>query len=179
MIDIYPIDGPWPGRLSLCGRPRAGTFLEDDIRNLKHSGHDILVSALTPQERDRLGLQGVAEACARQGLEFVNFPIGNLMVPRLEETVEVLYGWSRALAAGRGIAIHCWATVGRSPTLAAALLVLAGHEPGDAWSHVESRRGREVPDTHEQRRWVERLIEHRLRCSDVTPPVDARALDRR
>lgn len=164
MLDIYPVDGPWPGRLALCARPRAGGWLEDDIRTLKRSGYDLLVSALTPNEIARLGLQDLPYACHMNGVRSFQFPIGNLMVPERERAIPALQSWLQTLEQGEGVALHCWATVGRSPTLAAALLVLSGVEPETAWARLASARGREVPDTHEQRAWVSNLLdEHSVR----------------
>jgi hypothetical protein len=162
-VDLFPVEGPWPGRLALCSRPRSGWFLEDDIRALRPAGYDILVSALTPEETVKLDLERVPEVCATHGVEFVHFPVGNLMVPAFDVALPALVSWYEALGGGRGVALHCWGTVGRSPTLAAALLALGEVEPDEAWRRVEAARGREVPDTLEQRRWVSALA--RLRPS--------------
>jgi hypothetical protein len=44
--------------------------------------------------------------------------------------------------------------VGRSPLIAASLLVACGAGLDDAWHRVESARGLRVPDTQAQRQWV-------------------------
>lgn len=155
------MEGPWPGRLALCSRPRSGWFLEDDIQSLRPAGYDILVSALTPEEMTKLGLEAVPAVCATHGVEFVHFPVGNLMVPAFDIALPVLAAWHEALRQGRGLAVHCWGTVGRSPTLAAALLALGAVEPDEAWRRVEAARGREVPDTLEQRQWVSAVVQMR------------------
>lgn len=153
-MDLFPIDGPAPGRLWLCSRPRSGPWLDSDVAALREAGVDVLVSALTVEEIAKLGLEPVPGACAVAGIEFAHFPVGNLQVPSLDAALVTLGEWRGALSRGQGLAIHCWATVGRSPTLAAALLVAAGFEPGLAWERVEAARGRQVPDTNEQRQWV-------------------------
>lgn len=158
MLDIFPVDGPWPGRMALCARPRAGSWLEDDIRTLKTNGYTVLISALTPNEIARLGLQELPYACHVNGVRSVQFPIGNLLVPERERALEALREWKASLDGGEGLALHCWATVGRSPTLAAALLVLSGVDAETAWERLTIARGREVPDTHEQRAWVSTLL---------------------
>ncbi len=146
--------GPWPGRLAVCSRPRAGWFLDDDLRQLREAGFDVLVSALTPEEVVRCELERVPVACEDIGLEFAHFPIGNLQVAALERAHPYLVDWLDRLKSGGGLAVHCWASVGRSPTLAAAVMVLGGLEPHEAWQRLEHARGREVPDTNEQREWV-------------------------
>jgi hypothetical protein len=52
------------------------------------------------------------------------------------------------------IAVHCRQGLGRSPMLAAGLLVLAGMAGEDAWEQVEAARGVTVPETAEQRAWA-------------------------
>jgi protein-tyrosine phosphatase len=76
------------------------------------------------------------------------------MVPPIDAALPVLEGWRQSLVDGRGLAVHCWGSVGRSPTLAAALLALGGISPEESWRRIEEARGRDVPDTLEQRRWV-------------------------
>ena len=160
-MDLFPVDGPWPGRLAVCSRPRSGTWLEDDIRALSASGHDLLVSALTPEETRNLELDGVPAICAHYGVEFLNFPVGNLQVPRPEHLLPHLESWHARLSSGRGMAVHCWASVGRSPTLVAATLVFAGVPAAEAWSRIQEARGVDVPDTLEQRAWVEQFFSSR------------------
>jgi len=161
-MEIWELDGPWRGRLALCSRPRAGWFLDDDIRALKASGYAVLVSALTPEEVARAELEMVQHLCEAAGLVFAHFPVGNLQVAHPERAIPVLQSWQDSLHSGDGIAIHCWATVGRGPTLAAALLVGAGVPPEDAWERIASARGREVPDTLEQRAWVDQFAANQL-----------------
>lgn len=157
-MEIWPVEGPWPGRLAVCSRPRAGWFLEDDVRALCEAGYSLLVSALTPEEVLKAELELVAAACESAGLEYANFPIGNLQVVHPSRAHPALAGWRAHLESGGGIAIHCWASVGRSPTLAAGLMVLAGMDLEEAWRRLEVARGRQVPDTLEQRAWPAGLL---------------------
>jgi len=153
-VEIWPVEGPWPGRLAVCSRPRAGWFLDDDIRALRRAGFHLLISALTPEEAVKAELERVADACAKAGLDFENVPIGNLQVIPAGRLRPHLETWNARLADGEGIAAHCWASVGRSPSLAAALLVSAGVDAAEAWARIEVARGRQVPDTIEQRLWA-------------------------
>ena len=154
-MEIWPIEGPWAGKLAVCSRPRAGWFLEDDLRHLRDAGYTVVVSALTPEEVVRAELERVPELSAALGLEFAHFPVGNLQVAPRDYAHPRLLEWGERLNAGEGIAIHCWASVGRGPTLAAALLMLAGLDAETSWARLEGSRGRAVPDTLEQRGWAE------------------------
>jgi protein-tyrosine phosphatase len=55
---------------------------------------------------------------------------------------------------GKHVAVHCWAGVGRSSLIAAALLVRRGTAPEAAWARIAEARGLPVPETDEQRAWV-------------------------
>lgn len=156
-LDLYPIEGPWAGKLAVCARPRPGTWIEDDVQRLKGAGYDILVSAITAKELAELHLGELADVCTRYAVEHVHFSIGNLQVPSIPHAMPRLHAWADALAMGRGVALHCFGSVGRSPTLAAALLVLRGIPADEAWDRVQAARGRDVPDTLEQRTWVAQL----------------------
>ena len=59
--------------------------------------------------------------------------------------------------------VHCYASVGRSPTLAASVLVTLGMSAAEAWREIQRARGTEVPDTVAQRRWVERFLPGHVR----------------
>jgi hypothetical protein len=39
--------------------------------------------------------------------------------------------------------------------IAAVLLISAGEKPETVWKHIHQARGRPVPDTDEQRDWVQ------------------------
>jgi len=153
-VELWEVDGPWPGKLAVCSRPRSGWFLEDDLRALHTAGYGLLISALTPGEVIAGQLERVPELSAAVGLEFHHFPVGNLQVAPIERARPHIEAWFARLNAGAGIAVHCWGTVGRGPSLAAALLVRGGLAPDESWRRIATARGREVPDTLEQQRWA-------------------------
>ena len=155
-VDWVP--GPWAGRLGIVPRPRGGDWLEDDVRAWRDAGLDVIVSLLTPEEADELGLQDEAALGRDQGLEFHSFPIPDRGVPEsraaMEELVRAI-GW--ALQSGRNVAVHCRQGIGRSSLLVASALVSAGESPDEAFRRIEAVRRIPVPETEAQRRWVEQL----------------------
>jgi len=66
----------------------------------------------------------------------------------------------RMAGSGKSVTIHCRQSVGRSALLAATLLVEAGINPDEAFRRIEAARGCPVPDTPEQRAWVERFSQY-------------------
>jgi protein-tyrosine phosphatase len=67
--------------------------------------------------------------------------------------------WKR-LAAGKSIAIHCRAGLGRSSMMAACVMVLAGIDPNSVFDLIGAARGFTVPDTQEQRDLVAKFAKH-------------------
>lgn len=152
---LYPIAGPWPGRLAIVPRPRGGDWLEDEVKAWKTAGIDVVLSALTEEETEDLDLAQEAALSAANGVEFVSFSIPDRGVPESKmAALEVVNALESRLAEGKSVALHCRQGVGRSALLAASLLVAAGSKPEDAFKLVESGRGTPVPDTTGQREWV-------------------------
>lgn len=143
-------------RMAIVLRPRGGDWLEDEARMLRLAGVDVLVSMLTAEEADELHLSSEAATCEQAGLAYRSFPIADRNVPNsytiLRTFVDEL---RRELHAGRSIAVHCRASIGRSSLLLASVLCAEGLSPQDAFSRISKARGLQVPDTPEQVHWVE------------------------
>ncbi len=154
MTAIFWVPALAPVRLAVVERPRGGAWLGDDLAAFRRGGIDVLVSALQPKEERDLSLVEEERHATEAGLEFVRFPIANLGTPPLEIALPILHSLAEAARAGRGVAAHCWASQGRSPTIIAAVSVLLGHHPDHIWPAIREARGIPVPDTNEQRAWV-------------------------
>ena len=158
----YEIDGPWRGKLFIIARPRGGDWLEDDIASMRREGFDLLVSLLTQDEKQELGLQSLGEVGRSLGLRLVEFPITDLGTPdSMSEAEALLARVHDELAAGKKVAIHCRQGIGRSGLIAIGLLLLSGQQPAEAMRKVSAARGLPVPETIEQRDWLYTL-EHEL-----------------
>lgn len=143
-------------RLGIMPRPRGNDWLPIDLRILRQEGVDGLVSALTTPEAEELGLIAEAEECRKNGLHFLSHPIEDRSVPSLNTTFEGLVHQLVTRAKnGECIVIHCRAGIGRSSIIAACVLVRMGLSPDAAFRLLEQSRGCPVPDTIEQRQWVE------------------------
>src|SRR5919108_323922 len=79
--ELYPIPGPWPGRLVIVPRPRGGDWLADEIAAWRMAGVDVVVSLLTPEEDAEFDITGERAACLAAGVDFVPFPIPDRGVP--------------------------------------------------------------------------------------------------
>lgn len=154
--DLYWLDGPWPGRVALAARPRGGDWLQDDLAGWKRSGVDAVLSLLTPEEERDLDLHDEGTAARTQGLEFSSLPIPDRQVPKSESKLAgALDAVNKTLSTGRNVVVHCRQGIGRSGLVAACLLVKNGMSPGAAVDLVSAARGVSVPETAEQRDWID------------------------
>jgi len=153
---LYWIEGPWPGKLAAAARPRGGDWLEDELLGWSRAGVNTVVSLLTRDEEESLDLRSEASRAKAQELNFISFPIADRQVPSsqagLAATLEKI---AADLSAGRNVVIHCRQGVGRSGLVAACLLITKGSDPSAAIEQVSAARGVAIPETLEQRRWIE------------------------
>jgi protein-tyrosine phosphatase len=169
--DVYWIDGLPAGRLGILPRPRGGDWLDEEILAWRAAGLDLIVSLLTNEEMAEFGLEQEREACRGHGLEFRRLAIPDLGVPSSDSAmVRLVAEVTGALDSGRSVGIHCRQGIGRSSLVAATVLAARGMDPGEAWERIERSRGRPVPDTEEQRTWVEHFSRVHARQSDPQRP---------
>lgn len=153
---IYWIAAPVPGRLGIMGRPRTGEGLEDDIAGWKKDGIQFVVSLLEAPEIDKLGLMREGELCQRYSLTFFAHPFPERGVPpSAEDTAALAQALKSQLQNRKNVAIHCQSGMGRSAVIAACVLRSFGIDAPKAFGFIASARGFMVPDTKEQRAWVE------------------------
>jgi len=151
----YWIEPTFPGRLAIVPRPRGDDWLADDLAALRAAGINVLVSLLTGEEVEELGLNDEAKLSLAQGLSFISFPIPDRSVPASYNAVRELVGeLKRQLTVGKAVGIHCRACIGRSALVAACLLVGDRAKPEEAFQRISVARRAQVPDTPEQVQWV-------------------------
>ena len=143
------------GRLAIVRKPRAAPYLDEDIGVWRREGLDVVVSLLEAAEAAEVGLAGQSAAMMAAGLEFVSFPVVDRGVP---ETMASYAAIAEALASritgGGSVGFHCHASLGRSPTLAAGVLVRIGLSPGEAIQRLRRARHATVPETDAQHAWI-------------------------
>jgi protein-tyrosine phosphatase len=153
---LYWLDEAWPGRIALSARPRGGDWLADEVADWKRAGIGGVLSLLEPQEEKDLDLGDEAAEVRRHGLEYSSFPIPDRDVPASEaKLAQALEKVDRSLSSGRNVLIHCRQGVGRSGLVAACLLSKRGMSPGAAVEKVSAARRVTVPETEEQREWID------------------------
>jgi protein-tyrosine phosphatase len=146
-------------QLAIVPRPRGEEWLDDEMDALHEAGIDVLVSMLEEHEAAFLGLEREREAAIMAGIKFVHFPIPDRCVPTDRAAFELLLEeLDDLLRDGKRVGVHCRACIGRSSVTAASLLMRSGALPDEVWPKIARVRGVVVPDTYEQREWVERNV---------------------
>ncbi len=111
---------------------------------------------LTPEEESDLELGDEGREARAQGLDFISLPVEDRGVPEsgseIQATIERL---NSNMASGKNVVIHCRQGVGRTGLLGACLLVSQGIPPNTAVKMLSASRGLPVPETEEQRRWID------------------------
>ena len=152
---IYWLEAQTTSRIGIMPRPRGGDWLEDEVRSLRDSQVNVVVSLLEESEINELDLSQEPEFCALSGIDYLNYPITDRGVPRSEEnTLIFCRRLAELLEEGKNIVIHCRQGVGRSSIIAAAVKILRGVSAATIFEEIGAVRGCSVPDTHEQRDWL-------------------------
>jgi protein-tyrosine phosphatase len=140
----------------LSARPRGGDWLEDEVTAWRSAGVNTVVSLLTDEEVHDLDLSGENGAVNANGMSFVSFPIPDRQVPSSQtEMRAALEKIESALASGKNVVVHCRQGIGRSGLVGACLLVSKGLNPEKAVKDLSVARGTMIPETEEQRRWID------------------------
>ncbi|HEV2699942.1 MAG TPA: dual specificity protein phosphatase family protein [Terriglobales bacterium] len=160
---LYWLNDAPQGRLAISARPRGGDWLEDEIEGWRKQGIDVIVSLLTPAENDELDLHREASISDSKGIHFYSFPIEDRGVPPDSAHVERLAAeLTSQIEQGKNVAIHCRQGIGRSSLLSAAVMISRGDNVADALRVIGRARGLEVPETIEQRKWLDRFAKLHL-----------------
>jgi len=156
LTELFWVSGPWPGRLAIAPRPRGGEWLDDEMKAWRRMGVDAIVSLLTPEEAVDLDLELEGRHAETNGIVFLSHPIEDRSVPTSESDIARLLGrLDTELSHGKNVVVHCRQGIGRSGLIASLLLVENGAGPDEAIERVGRARHAPVPETPEQRAWVD------------------------
>ena len=165
---LHWVAGIEPHRLALSARPRGGEDLAGEVDAWRAAGVGVVVSLLEPSEVRELELQHEARLCEQRAIEFRSFPIRDRFLPgSAKATAALVTELHEQLQAGKAVAIHCRAGIGRTGVVAGCLLHRLGIAPDDVFHLLSRSRGIAMPDTEAQMQWVE----NHARAARVDPVV--------
>jgi protein-tyrosine phosphatase len=157
---IYTVQIEGKTKLGYMARPRGGDWLEDDLRSVSQQQFDIVVSLLEDEEAEELALTGEAVLCSQRGLQFVRLPIRDRGVPAIDEaTIKALSSLRELWRNGKAVVTHCRMGYGRAPMIAACIMISEECGSDAAFEKLSAARGISVPETEEQRAWVQKYAE--------------------
>ncbi len=155
MKTVLWINEAQPSQLAIVLRPRGGGELMSDLQIVKDEGIHILVSLLTPEDNEDLGLSEEGRLAQQLGIRFISYPVMD------RETPSDLTGFRRlvmelrdSVRSGERIGAHCRGCIGRATVLLASVMIALGWEAEAALRAIEKARGYPVPDTPAQLHWI-------------------------
>jgi protein-tyrosine phosphatase len=144
-----------PSHLAIVLRPRGGDGLQADLEEVRAAGIDVLVSLLTPQDAEELGLTEEGRIAQQLGMRFISYPILDRCTPAdLPDFRRLVADLRDQVRAGRSIGAHCRGCIGRATVLLASVMIALGWRADEALRLIETARGFQVPDTEEQLEWI-------------------------
>jgi protein-tyrosine phosphatase len=162
----YWIDAGSGRRIAILSRPRGGDWLGDEINAWKSADIAVAVSLLTPEEAAEFDLKDEAILCRDAGIDFELFPIVDRGIPTSRPAFsELIQRLHQRMESGEALGVHCRAGIGRSALVVAAVLLSFGFTAQEAFRRIQEARGLPVPETPEQRHWVEQSANEILASS--------------
>ncbi len=155
MKNVLWIGEARPSRLAFVLRPRGGDWLQTDLEIARHEGIDVLVSLLTPDDNEELGLTEEGRIARELGMIFVSYPIPDRCTPSdLTSFRALVLDLRNKVQVGMSVAAHCRGCIGRATVLLASVMIALGWDATAALRLIERARGFTVPDTPEQLEWI-------------------------
>lgn len=125
------------------------------FEQLAAEGIQRVVSLLRTGEAGALGLANEATWCQNAGMAFVQLPVADHQTPTdMNAFARLASDCHHALQAGQDVAVHCYAGIGRTGLLAAAILMREGLGVDQALVRLTRARGVRMPETLSQIQWL-------------------------
>jgi len=155
MKTVLWVNEAQPSRLAIVLRPHGGHELQADLEAARDAGINILVSLLTAEDNEDLGLTEEGRIATALGMRFIPYPILDRCTPSDLPGFRSLIAELRdEVQAGKAIGAHCRGCIGRATVLLASVMIALGWDADAALRRIEQARGFAVPDTADQLEWI-------------------------
>ncbi len=150
--------------LGIMSRPLGGDDLMEEINYWKKLEVNTVISFLTDEENEELGLEYERMDCRKEGFDFIKFPIENHQVPdSFLKTKELVSNLIDKINQNNKVLMHCRGGIGRVSIISASVLsILQNVSVKQSFENISKIRGLDVPDTDEQIVWTENFIEKKM-----------------
>ena len=147
--------------LGIMSRPLGGDDLMEEIEYWKKLEVDTIVSFLTDEENEELGLEYERMECRREGFDFIKFPVEDQKTPdSYLKTKELVNNLIEKINENSKILMQCRAGIGRVSVISASVLSALQKVPVEkCFEDIADIRGLNVPDTEEQVVWTKNFME--------------------
>jgi protein-tyrosine phosphatase len=147
--------------LGIMSRPLGGDDLMEEIEHWKKLEVNTIVSFLTDEENEELGLEYERMDCRREGFDFIKFPVEDRQVPdSYLKTKELVNNLIEKISENKKTLMHCRGGIGRVSIISASVLsILNNVSVKQSFENISKIRRIQVPDTDEQIVWTESFIE--------------------
>lgn len=152
-VDEIPLPPPAAGRLWLAGKRYVGPDPAEAMASVGASVVVCLCEAFEIEDR----YPGYVEWLETSGAMW--WPIPDFDAPPLDSALSLVAEVAARLSAGTGVMVHCGAGMGRSGTVAAALLIHLGVPLDEALATVAESRPGAGPEVGAQKDLLARMSE--------------------
>ncbi len=141
--------------LTICpGRADRGRDLESDLDDLVQQGVQTLVTLISDEELDSVGVLALPERARSRGIEVLRLSMFDQGAPPTHDADILLAAIGERLDAGRHVCVHCMGGLGRTGAVAAAVLVDRGLDADAAIAEVRRVRSPRAIETAAQEAFV-------------------------
>ncbi|HEX3661328.1 MAG TPA: hypothetical protein VHU89_07840 [Acidobacteriaceae bacterium] len=155
MKTVLWINEAQPSQLAVVLRPSGGRGLAADLQVVRDQGVHVLVSLLTAEDNEDLGLADEGKIAEQLGIRFISFPITDRNTPAdLASFRRLVRELRDRVRAGLRVGAHCRGCIGRATVLLASVMIALGWDAEAALRVIEKARGFPVPDTSAQLEWI-------------------------
>jgi protein-tyrosine phosphatase len=141
--------------IGIMPHPMGKNYLANEITALKEQAVTGLVCLLEDKEITYTGLEAEGKLCENEGIAFWHFPIPDTNAPKSQIDAHFfILDLVKHYKKKKGLVLHCYGGIGRSGTIALAVLMHLGYDLEEMKRKATLIRGTHVPQTRIQEDWL-------------------------
>ena len=142
--------------IGIMPHPMGKAYLASEIKDLKAQSVTGLACLLDEREVKMTGLENEQKLCEEEGIAFWHFPIPDTQPPKSQLDAHFfILDLVKHYKEKKGLVLHCYGGIGRSGTIALAVLMHLGYDLNEMKRKATLIRGTHVPQTSVQEKWLD------------------------